>query len=226
MGVNNRFREWSRGVIKNPAVSRSITDTVGSDPAVSLVSLTLRDQIPQFQWHCWFCFRCLIEATESFTKMSKSDPALSLTPRDLIPRYHWHSGIWSRGIIDTAESDPEVSLPPRDPIPRWHWYRGIRTFQMIILIFSTNTKPYAKRLQHMNLGPRGDCLMKKTTFPLKSPCFSSFIFNFVLCKNVCLALLQTPQHCCRSTFYSKYLTQRLRLLALQPNTQILQYGTG
>jgi hypothetical protein len=43
----------------------------------SMVSLG----IPRFQWHRWIRFPC-IETKESFTKMSKSDPAVSLKPGD------------------------------------------------------------------------------------------------------------------------------------------------
>jgi hypothetical protein len=73
MGVNNRVREWSRGVIKNPEVL-----------------LTLRDPIPRAHWNR---FPCLIETTEAFTKISKPDPAVSLILQDLIPWSHWHCRI-------------------------------------------------------------------------------------------------------------------------------------
>jgi hypothetical protein len=60
-------------------VSRGVIDTVGSDPAVSL---TPRDRILLCQGHRWIRFHCLMETMESFTKMSKPDPAVSLKPQD------------------------------------------------------------------------------------------------------------------------------------------------
>jgi hypothetical protein len=51
----------------------------------------------------------------------------------------------------TKKSNPAVSLTLRDQI--------LAIFESI---FSANTKPYAKRLQPVNQGPRGDCLIKKT----------------------------------------------------------------
>jgi hypothetical protein len=105
IGAYNRFREGSRSV-KDFCV---LIDITGSDPAVSLKR---RDP---FQWHRWIRFRDLIETTESFTKMSKSDPAVSLTPWDLIPRSHWNHRKRSRGLIETAGSDTAVSWRPRNP---------------------------------------------------------------------------------------------------------------
>jgi hypothetical protein len=77
MGANNRFREWSGGVIKNPAVSLT-------------------------HWHRGTRSHSLIETMESFPKMAKSDPAVTFSLWDLIPRYHRHRGIWSYDVIDTA----------------------------------------------------------------------------------------------------------------------------
>jgi hypothetical protein len=51
------------------------------------------DPIPRSHWHRWIRIRGLIEATESFSKISKSDPAVSLKPRDPIPPSHWDYGI-------------------------------------------------------------------------------------------------------------------------------------
>jgi hypothetical protein len=90
-GANNRFRDWSRGVIKDPPVS-----------------LTPPDLILQSHWHSWIRFHCLIETMEFFYQVISRgviDTTVSLTTRDLIPRYYWQRGIWSRGVIDTAESE-------------------------------------------------------------------------------------------------------------------------
>jgi hypothetical protein len=47
------------------ANNRGFVDTAGSDPAVSLTT--------RCQWHCWICFRCLIDTMESLTQIFKSD---------------------------------------------------------------------------------------------------------------------------------------------------------
>jgi hypothetical protein len=83
-GANNRFREWSHGLIdtagSDPAVSLTPRDTTGSALAVSMTPL---NPLPT-------------TTTKSFTKMSNSDPAVSLPPRGIWsrdPRCHWHRGI-------------------------------------------------------------------------------------------------------------------------------------
>jgi hypothetical protein len=67
MGDNTCFCEWSRSVIKDPAVSftlgyliRGLIDTVGSNP---LKSLTPCDLILRCHWYCWIRFFCLVETT-------------------------------------------------------------------------------------------------------------------------------------------------------------------
>jgi hypothetical protein len=68
MGANNRFCEWSRGII----------DTAGFEPAVSL---TLRDLIPQCNWHRGIESCGVNDTAESDPLMDTvgSDPAVSLT---------------------------------------------------------------------------------------------------------------------------------------------------
>jgi hypothetical protein len=103
---------------------RGLIETAGSDP---VVSLKLRDPIPQTHWHHGIQSSGLIDNTGSgpavsrkqwislrlsncFTRISKSDPAVSLKLWEPIPRSHWDRGIRSRGL---------------------NWDRGIQTLQLL-----------------------------------------------------------------------------------------------
>jgi hypothetical protein len=135
MGANNSFREWSCRVI--------IT--------IFAVSWRPRDPIPWFQWHRWICFRCLIETTKLLQKC----------PHRILWS-HWNWGIWSRGLIETAESELCKQLSK----------------------FSQRIRSHMRNAFIQWIRAIGDCLMKKprvenlVTLSLKCRCY--ILYSIVL----------------------------------------------